>query len=138
MIVLDVLSGIWKSFISIPGFLLVLSCPKSIKTILIRIFSSTMLSGASWTTFYNVFTCSMLVPMANRQPFYGYEENNLCKVLLIMLEQHCIGLLSSQCCSNTSKKKLHKKITCAMLAKHGCSDHSNLAMEAESLTKNLS
>ena len=45
---------------------------------------------------------------------------------------------TSQCCSNTSKKKLHKKITCAMLAKHGCSDHSNLKMEAESLTKNLS
>ena len=28
-----------------------------------------------------------------------------------MLEKHCIGLLSSQCCLNTSKTTLHKKDT---------------------------
>ena len=32
-----------------------------------------------------------------------------------MLEQHCIKILSSQCCSNTSEITLHKEITCAML-----------------------
>ena len=30
--------------------------------------------------------------------------------------QNCIGMLSSQCCSDTSETTLHKKITCAMLA----------------------
>ena len=43
-------------------------------------------------------------------PFVGswladnfYEENNLCNVVLTTLGQHCIGILSSQCCLNTSK-----------------------------------
>ena len=44
-----------------------------------------------------------------------YEENNWYNVVLIMLGQHCIGVLSSQCCLNTSEMTLHKKITCAML-----------------------
>ena len=48
-----------------------------------------------------------------------YEENNLCNVVLIILGQNCIGLLFSQCCLNTSDPTLHKKITCAMLAKGG-------------------
>ena len=32
-----------------------------------------------------------------------------------MLEQHCIEILSSQYCPNTSKIILHKEIICAML-----------------------
>ena len=30
--------------------------------------------------------------------------------------QHCIEILSSRCCQNTSETTFHKKITCAMLA----------------------
>ena len=44
-----------------------------------------------------------------------HEEYNLWNDLLTMLEQQCIGLLSSQCCLNTPKTTLHKKITHAML-----------------------
>ena len=33
-----------------------------------------------------------------------------------MLRQYCIGILSSQCCPNTSETTLDKKDTCAMLA----------------------
>ena len=32
------------------------------------------------------------------------------------MEQHCIEILWSHCCSNTSEAELPKKITCAMLA----------------------
>ena len=32
------------------------------------------------------------------------------------MEQHCIEILWSHCCSNTSEAELHEKITCAMLA----------------------
>ena len=37
-------------------------CPKSITTLLNRIFSCKMLSGASWTTLHKVFTCAMFSP----------------------------------------------------------------------------
>ena len=40
------------------------------------------------------------------------QKNNLYNVVSTMLEQHCIGILSSQCCPNTSETTLHKKITC--------------------------
>ena len=33
-----------------------------------------------------------------------------------MLGQHCIGILSTECCPITSERTLHKKITCAILA----------------------
>ena len=38
-----------------------------------------------------------------------YEEDNLYNAVSTMLEQHCLGLLFSQCCLNTSKTTLHKK-----------------------------
>ena len=41
-------------------FLIVQCCPKSIKTPLNMIFSSAMLSGASWTTLHKIFNCAML------------------------------------------------------------------------------
>ena len=43
---------------------------------------------------------------------YGYnvyEEDNLYNVMSTMLDQHCIGILFSQCCPNTSETTLHKK-----------------------------
>ena len=45
-----------------------------------------------------------------------YEKNNLCNVVLTMLGQYCVGILSSQCCLNTSKT-LHQKIIGAMFTK---------------------
>ena len=81
---------------------------KYIKTALIRIFFCATLSGASWETLLNV------------DPWLTdnfYEENNLCNVVLTILEDHCIGLLSSQCCLDTSKTTLNRKIKCAMLVK---------------------
>ena len=44
------------------------------------------------------------------------EENNLYNVVVTMLGQHCIGIFSSQCCSNSPETTMHKKITCTMLA----------------------
>ena len=45
-----------------------------------------------------------------------YEENNLYNVVSTMLGQHCIKMLSSQCCPRTSETTLHQIITFAMLA----------------------
>ena len=42
------------------GFLPVQCCPKSIKTTLRKIFSYTMLSGATQTILHRVLTCAML------------------------------------------------------------------------------
>ena len=86
-------------------FLPVQSCPKSIKTTLKRIFSCAMLPGSVWANIppgNNL--CKMLV--------YGvadniYEENNLYNVVSIMLGQHCIGILTSQCCPNFSETTLY-------------------------------
>ena len=48
----------------------------------------------------------------------SYEENNLYNVVSTMPGQHCIRILSSQCCPNRSAETtLHKKITCALLAR---------------------
>ena len=44
-----------------------------------------------------------------------YEENNLYNVASTMLRQYYIGILSVQCCPNTSERILHKKIICAVL-----------------------
>ena len=38
-----------------------------------------------------------------------YDEDNLYNAVSIMLEQHCIRILFSQCCPNTSETTLHKK-----------------------------
>ena len=38
-----------------------------------------------------------------------YDEDNLYNAVSTMLEQHCIRLLFSQCCPNTSETTLHKK-----------------------------
>ena len=48
----------------------------------------------------------------------SYEENNLYNVVSTMPGQHCIRILSSQFCPNRSAETtLHKKITCALLAR---------------------
>ena len=44
-----------------------------------------------------------------------YEESDLYNVVSTMLGQHCIRILSSQCCPNTSETTLHKKTICPML-----------------------
>ena len=38
-----------------------------------------------------------------------YEEDNLYNVVSTMLEQHCVRILFSQHCPNTSETALHKK-----------------------------
>ena len=54
-------SVVWSLLDNIPqDFFLVQCCPKCITTILNRILPCAMLSGASWTTLHNVFTCAML------------------------------------------------------------------------------
>ena len=90
------------------GFLSVQYCPKSI----------------SWDNFAQ----EKLLEVQDNTVY----EKNLFNVVLIILEQHCIGknpvqccprgsqycliIWSSQCYLNTSRTTLHKKITCAMLA----------------------
>ena len=74
---------------------------------------STVLSGSAWA---NITQGNHL---CNAGPWLTdnfYEENNPYNVVSTILGQHCIGILSSQCCPNTSERTLHKKITCAMLA----------------------
>ena len=44
-----------------------------------------------------------------------YEECSLYNIVSTKLGQHCIVILSSQCCPNMSETKLHKKITCVIL-----------------------
>ena len=44
-----------------------------------------------------------------------YVENNVYNAVSTMLGQHCIRILSSQCCSKTPEATLLKKITYAML-----------------------
>ena len=61
---------------------------------------------------YTRFLPVLCWPMSNRQ---FYEENNLYSFVSTLLRQYSIGILSSQCCPNTSETILHKKITCAML-----------------------
>ena len=90
-------------------------CPESIKTILNRIFSCALLSGASWTTLHKVFTCVML---AHGLTDNFYEENNLYHVVSTILGRHCIGILYSQCCPNMSETTLHKINAFTMLAQN--------------------
>ena len=85
-----------------------------------RIFSCALLSRASWTTLHKVFTCSVSRLCCNVGPWLTdnfYEENNLYNVVSTILGQHCLhrNIVSSQCCP-TSETKLHKKITCPVLA----------------------
>ena len=61
---------------------------------------------------YTRFLPVLCWPMSNRQ---FYEENNLYSFVSTMLRQYSIGILSSQCCPNTSETILHKKITCSKL-----------------------
>ena len=58
----------------------------------------------SWSTLPKKITCRMLA--------YGYnvyEEDKLYNVVSTMLEQHCVRILFSQYCPNTSETTLHKK-----------------------------
>ena len=72
-----------------------------------------MVSGSFWVT---ITQGNHLCNVGPWQTDNFCVKINLCNILSTMLEQRCIGILSSQCCPNTSETKLHKKITCAMLA----------------------
>ena len=78
--------------------------------------------GGKWSTMVSGSFCIDIAQgnnLCNVGPWQTdnfYEKNNLYNVVSTMLGQHCIGLLSNQCCPNTSGRTLHKKITCAMLA----------------------
>ena len=72
-----------------------------------------MVSGSFWVT---ITQGNHLCNVGPWQTDNFYVKINLCNILSTMLEQRCIGILSSQRCPNTSETKLHKKITCAMLA----------------------
>ena len=74
---------------------------------------STLLSGSVWA---NIAQGNHLCNVGPWLTDNFYEENNLYNVVSTMLGQHCIGILSSQCCPSTSEGTLHKKIACAMLA----------------------
>ena len=74
-----------------------------------------MLSQDFKTTLNRIFSYCCLVSLSDNiaQGFYlcnvgpwltdnFYKKNNLYNVVLTILRSHCIGILSSQCCSNTS------------------------------------
>ena len=50
------------------------------------------------------FSCAMLSVVQWLTDNF-YEENNLCKVVLTMVVQLCIGILSRQCCSIHLRQK---------------------------------
>ena len=85
-------------------FLPMLCCPKSIKTF-IRIF----LMCNVWSLLDNIAQGFYLFSVRPWLTDNVYEESNLCNVVLTILWQHWIGILSSQCCLNTSKTTLRKK-----------------------------
>ena len=66
----------------------------------------------SGSTLHKEITTAMLAHMADNV----YEENNLCNAVSTILGQHCIRVLSSQFCPNTSETTLHKETTCTVLA----------------------
>ena len=74
---------------------------------------STIVSGSFWA---NTAQENHLCNVGSWQTDNFYEENNLYNIVSIMMGQHCIEILSSQYCPNTSEITLHKEITCAMLA----------------------
>ena len=71
-----------------------------------------MLSGSVWA---NIAQGNHLCNVGPWLTDNFYEENNLYNVVSTMLGQHCIGILSSHCCPNTSERTLHKKIICAIV-----------------------
>ena len=71
------------------GFWPVQSCPKSIKTILNKIFSCALLSGVSGTTLHRVVICIMLC---------------------------CIVFWPAQCCPKSIKTTLNRIFSCALLS----------------------
>ena len=71
------------------------------------------MSGSFWA---NIVQENHLCNVGPWQTDNVYEENNLCNVVSTMLGRHCIEILSSQYCPNTSEITLHKEITCTMLA----------------------
>ena len=75
-------------------------------------FSCAMLSESVWA---NIAQRNRLWNVGPLLTDNFYEENNLYNVVSTFLGQHCIGILSSQCCPNTYEITLHKKITCTML-----------------------
>ena len=50
-------------------------------------------------------------------------------VVSTMVGQNCIGILSSQCCPNTSDTALHKENICTMMAHSARSACANIAQE---------
>ena len=78
-----------------------------------------------WTWFFPVQCfleplvqhCTRFLPVYCWLTDNFYKENNLCNVILTILGQHCIGILSSQCCLNMFKTTLHTKNIYAMLVK---------------------
>ena len=66
-----------------------------------------MLSESVWA---NIAQGNLLCNVSPQLKDSIYEENNPYNVASTMVEQHCIRILSSQCCPNTSETTLHKKI----------------------------
>ena len=71
-----------------------------------------MVSGFFWV---NIAQGNHLCNVGPWQTDNFHEINNLYNVVSTVLGPHCIGILSSQCCLNTSATTLHQEITCAML-----------------------
>ena len=82
--------------------------------------------NVAWSILDNIAQGFYMLNVGPRLTDNFCEENNLCHVVLTMLELHWIGILSSLCCLNTSKTKLYKRITCAMLAKGTQTKENNL------------
>ena len=72
------------------------------------------------TTFQRKIIYNLIYHLCNVGPWQTanfHEVNNLYNVVSTIMGPHCIGILSSQCCPNTSETTLHQKNTCAMLAR---------------------
>ena len=71
-----------------------------------------MVSGFFWV---NIAQGNHLCNVGPWQTDNFHKINNLYNVISTMLGPHCVGILSSQCCLDTSATTFHQKITCAML-----------------------
>ena len=96
-----------------PGFSPVQFCPKSTTTTLNRIFSCTILSGATWTTLHKIFFLYNVYPRVLRQHCAGFFSVQCC---LESLGQHCTMFLPVQCCPKCIETTLNRTFSCALLS----------------------
>ena len=91
-------------------------CPEAVKIFHNELFESNICLIAIQIKIVWFHCAYLQVSQKKIASFVIRETYNLYNIVSTMLGQHCIGILSSQCCPNMSETRLHKKTTFAMWA----------------------